>query len=1600
MSAETESTIAQDALEAIDPELRRGLEEIVEQLCADDVAKREPRDIAGAAMSMRALAANRSPGDTHVAVFTPTLREHGWTSRRTIINVCTDDAPFLVDSVGMAIARQGLTVHLLMHPVISVHRDDQGELLEIGAAGGQLESWIHLEVDRVPTEDGRNELEERLRKVFGDVHSAVQDWRSMQRACLDIVTDLRTAPPATVDPDTIDPTIEFLNWLAADNFTFLGYREHVLETDENGHEVLRSLPHTGLGILRKTASTVATLSPEAQRTAREPRLLTLTKANSRATVHRDVYLDYVGVRMFDDHGKVIGERRFLGMFTSVAYASSVTTLPIVSDKVRNVLARSGFTPNSHSGKDLLQILEEYPRDELFQDSPEHLFEVSMQATRLHERRSARVFLRKDEFGRFVSALVFIPRDRYNTTVRLRLEALLREVFGAEQVDHTTRVGESPLAQLHFVLRMPKGESVPDVNEVDLQRRLEIAILSWSQSLVDALHHEYGEEEAARLFALYGTAFPQSYKEYVSVLDAISDIELLEALAHGDQFAVRLYEDEEQGDPKRRIVTMVTPKQYPLTQVLPILTDLGVDVVDERPYAIHMSDGTVQYISDFGVVVTDSELWGDQAVAAAFEDAFTAAWTGNAESDKLNSLVLFGGLSWREIVILRAIAMYLRQTGSAFSLEYIDQALIQNPVLASGLVRLFEVRFDPDLQGDRGQQAASLNEALLQDLNEVASLDHDRIIRSFIGVIDATWRTNFYQHNAGGGPKSWVSMKLDCARVPGLPKPHPMAEIWVYSPEVEGVHMRFGTVARGGLRWSDRREDFRTEVLGLVKAQMVKNAVIVPTGSKGGFVAKALPPPSDRAAWLEGGKAAYRTFIRGLLDITDNRSGTTIVPPERVVRHDGDDSYLVVAADKGTAAFSDTANEISEEYGFWMADAFASGGSAGYDHKGMGITARGAWESVKRHFRELGHNTQAEDFTVVGIGDMSGDVFGNGMQRSEHIRLVAAFDHRHVFVDPSPDAATSYPERLRLYEKPGSSWDDYDRALISEGGGVFSLSAKSIPVSPEMGKALGLGGEVTTMTPAELKRAVLLAPVDLLWNGGIGTYIKASTETDAEIGDRGNDSIRVNGNELRVRVVGEGGNLGVSQRGRIEAALSGISINTDAIDNSAGVGTSDREVNIKILLGAALRDGRLERPARDELLQSMTAEVAHQVLRDNYEQNVLLGNSRANAAEMLPSHVRLIEWLEGRDELDRELESLPSTTEIAKRIAEGTGLTRPEFAVLVAYSKLALKTDLAETDLSSDPWFARTLAEYFPEPIREQYPDDLAEHPLASEIIVNTVVNSMVNRGGITFAYRAADETGGTSEQIARAYVVAREVFDLRGFVVDVEATDNIVPTSLQTDLYLSFRGLLDRSARWFVQHRRDGVDIGHEIDQFSGPVEQLAPRLHELMRGDDLKRYEARVEELESAGVPPALAERGARLIAAVALLDIVEQARLSGWDLEEVASVYFAMSSSMEFDELLERVSELPQDDRWGSMAWAAIRDDLYATMIALAASVIEHTEPVAGATLSDSAESRIAAWFEQGGEPAHRARNDALGAARAADGDLLATLSVALRRLRSLVR
>ncbi|ANS78397.1 NAD-specific glutamate dehydrogenase, large form [Serinicoccus hydrothermalis] len=1569
----------------------------------------EQRSAVAAAMAR--LSEERGEDRAAVRVLNPTMDDGGWTSRQTVVQVVTDDMPFLVDSVLGEVGRHGLGVHQLVHPQLVV--DDSGEVLDAdpkdAGDGQRVESWIYVEVDRVPDTDRREALQQDLERVLADVRRACRDWGAMRQQARAIVAELEIGPPKTVPADEIDPVVDFLKWIDDHHFTYLGYRSYDLVDTDDGL-ALQAVAGSGLGILRETDDTSAdptVLRTEAARTARDPQLLTVTKANTRATVHRTVPLDYLGIRRFDDKGEVVGEHRFLGLFTQSAYAESTQRLPIVGAKVKQVLAQSGFAPDSHSGKDLLSILEAYPRDELFQASVEQLAGTAGAVVRLLERPAARVFTRPDEFGRFVSALVYLPRDRYNTANRLRVQRLLEEVYGGELADYATRVGDGPLAQLHFVISVPKDSDLPDVDQAELQQRLAAATRTWVEGLSDAVAaHVEDEGATGDLVARFADAFPEAYKEDFDGEAAYLDLQRMGEL-HSSDASARPHVYRGEGDaPTERRLKVYRSDPMTLTHVLPVFADLGLEVTVQRPYELDGSneDGSSDFIYDFGLRAREESVWTggehrtEEEAAHAFEDAFTAIWGGASESDTLNSLVLTAGLDWRRVVILRTLVRYLRQVGT-FSLDYLEEALVANPEIARLLIDLFAARFDPGAEGGeeaREQRVADVSEELYRSLDEVASLDQDRILRSLADVVRATLRTNFYQHDEDGRPKAWVSLKL-LPRELGdlLPEPRPAFEIWVYAPRVEGSHLRFGPVARGGLRWSDRREDFRTEVLGLVKAQMVKNAVIVPTGSKGAFFPKLLPDPAvDREAWMEEGRSAYRTFISGMLDITDNRLGGEVQPPEQVVRHDGDDPYLVVAADKGTATFSDIANGVARDYGFWLDDAFASGGSAGYDHKGMGITARGAWESVKRHFRELGLDTQSEEFTVVGVGDMSGDVFGNGMLLSEHILLVAAFDHRHIFLDPDPDAETSFAERQRLFELPRSSWADYDTSLLSEGGGIYPRSQKSIPVSDQVRARLGIADEVTSMTPHEMLRAILGAPVDLLWNGGIGTYVKAQAETDAQIGDRANDPIRVDGKDLRVRVVGEGGNLGLSQRGRIEAAEHGVHVNTDAIDNSAGVDTSDHEVNIKIALAPLVQGGEMTMEERDELLASMTEEVARKVLRHNYDQNVLIGNGRHQREVMATVHQRLIRYLGEHAGLDPELEFLPDELKWERRESEGHGLTSPEFSVVVAYAKLGLKAALIETELPDDPALADSLLTYFPEPLREVAGEEIHEHPLRRQIVVNEIANAMVNRGGVSFAFRAEEETGATIAQITRAFHVVRSVFGLADFTAAVEELDNQVTTEVQTELYLEFRRLLDRATRWFLNNRSLSAGMDEEIARFE-EVRRLVPALPELLQGHERERWQERAEWARSNGIPEELADVFASLLDSYSLLDVVELAREMDRDVDEVAQVYFGVSEAFRIDDLLTHVSHLPREDRWSSLARGALRDDLYGVMRGLTRTVVERTDGDG----SDEALERVREWMAENREALVRT-SQVLRTVSTMEEPDLAPLSVALRTLRGLVR
>ncbi|MFH9619227.1 NAD-glutamate dehydrogenase [Streptomyces pratensis] len=1596
----------------------------------EDITDRDPVDVFGAASSHYRLAENRPQGTANVRVHTPTVEENGWTSSHSVVEVVTDDMPFLVDSVTNELSRQGRGIHLVIHPQVVVRRDVTGKLIEVFAddparrtakrsggrkeAGAELphdalvESWIHVEIDRETDRANLKQITADLLRVLSDVRETVEDWDKMRDAALRIADDLPSEPLDELGDEEVEEARELLRWLAADHFTFLGYREYELRESD----ALTAVPGTGLGILRSdpkhsedeahpVSPSFDRLPADARAKAREHKLLVLTKANSRATVHRPSYLDYVGVKKFDADGNVVGERRFLGLFSSAAYTESVRRVPVVRRKVAEVLEGAGFTPNSHDGRDLLQILETYPRDELFQTPVDQLRSIVTSVLYLQERRRLRLYLRQDEYGRYYSALVYLPRDRYTTGVRLRLIDILKEELGGTSVDFTAWNTESILSRLHFVVRVPPGTELPHLTDADADRieaRLVEAARSWADGFQEALNAECGEERAAELLRRYGHSFPEGYKADHSPRAAVADLVHLEALkSERKDFALSLYEPVGAGPGERRFKIYRIGEQVSLSAVLPALQRLGVEVVDERPYELRCADRTHAWIYDFGLRLPKATGNGDYLADDArdrFQEAFAAIWTGEAENDGFNSLVLGAGLDWRQAMVLRAYAKYLRQAGSTFSQDYMEDTLRNNVHTTRLLVSLFEARMSPARQKAGTELIDGLLEELDGALDQVASLDEDRILRSFLTVIKATLRTNHFQLADDHEPHNYVSMKFDPQAIPDLPAPRPAYEIWVYSPRVEGVHLRFGKVARGGLRWSDRREDFRTEILGLVKAQMVKNTVIVPVGAKGGFVAKQLPDPAvDRDAWLAEGIACYKIFISALLDITDNMVAGEVVHPAEVVRHDEDDTYLVVAADKGTASFSDIANDVAVAYGFWLGDAFASGGSAGYDHKGMGITARGAWESVKRHFRELGHDTQTEDFTVVGVGDMSGDVFGNGMLLSEHIRLVAAFDHRHIFIDPNPDAATSYAERRRLFDLPRSSWADYDKDLLSAGGGIHPRSAKSIPVNAHIRAALGIDTKVTKMTPAELMQNILKASVDLVWNGGIGTYIKSTSESNADVGDKANDSIRVDGADLRARVVGEGGNLGATQLGRIEFARAGGRINTDAIDNSAGVDTSDHEVNIKILLNGLVRDGDMTVKQRNKVLAEMTDEVGQLVLRNNYAQNTALANACAQAPSLLHAHQRFMRRLGREGHLDRALEFLPNDRQIRELLNHGKGLSQPELAVLLAYTKITAAEELIFTSLPDDAHLQRLVHAYFPKQLSERFPEAVDGHALRREIITTVLVNDTVNSGGSTFLHRLREETGASLEEIVRAQFAAREIFGLSAVWDAVEALDNKVAADVQTRIRLHSRRLVERGSRWLLGNRPQPVGIAETIGFFRDGVERVWSELPKLLRGADSDWHRSILDELTSVGVPDELAGRVAGFSSAFPALDIVAIADRTDKDPLAVAEVYYDLADRLGITQLMDRIIELPRGDRWQSMARASIREDLYAAHAALTADVLS----VGNGT--SSPEQRFTAWEEMNAAILARSRAT-LEEIRSSESFDLANLSVAMRTMRTLLR
>ncbi len=1547
----------------------------------DDIAARAPASWASLVRGLLDFVSVRKSDAPSVRVFNPSVENDGWESTHTIVQIVTRDMPFLVDSVGIAAQQSKALLHSVIHPVYFIVRDPGGHLLSLAvddAGKGSAESVMHVEVDKLTEPADLEKLRAAIAAALHDVVACVADWPAMRQTMRDIADQLgKWRLP--LDAEGVAEAQEFLRWAAEDHFTFLGYREYHVVTKGND-EVLEASPKSGLGILRAGDRAVAPRSLKGLvahelRQSGKADAIIMTKTNARSTVHRSGYMDYIGVLEFDAAGKPQIEHRFLGLFASGAYSRRPWEIPLVRRKYEAVMTRSGLKRDSHSGKTLRNIIETLPRDELFQSGEDELFETASGIMGLQGRARSRLFVRRDKYGRFFSCLVFIPRDRFNTDVRERIEALLKRVFHGERLDSSIQISESALARVHMVIR-PKPGDRPEYDVADLEAKIGQIVRNWHDELRDILVRKHGEDKGLRLAGRYGKALPAGYIEEVTAHIAASDVEAAAALKNADDIRMSLYRSRGEKDTLRfKLFRYGAP--ITLTEVLPMLENMGLKILSEHPYEMHLGDDVI-VIQDFEVQPAGRFDFDLDQIRDTFQTSFERIWRGQTESDGFNRLILGANMDWRQVAVLRGLCKYLLQTGVPFSQIYMEETLNRYPLIAGLLVELFEAKFDPareslsksaleqakkrlqkeletllpesmdkhhgvivdTLVKTRGEsretQYKATVDAIKLLLDQVASLDEDRILRAYLALIGATLRTSFFQ-TPGGKHREYIAFKFDPAKVPDLPKPRPFREIFVYAPRVEGVHLRFGPVARGGLRWSDRREDFRTEVLGLVKAQMVKNTVIVPVGSKGGFFVKRPPVGGDRDAQFAEGVACYRLFINGLLDITDNLVDGNVTHPKDVVRHDADDPYLVVAADKGTATFSDIANAISGEHDYWLGDAFASGGSVGYDHKGMGITAKGAWESVKRHFRALGRDCQSEDFTCVGVGDMSGDVFGNGMLLSKHIRLLAAFDHRHIFIDPSPDAAKTFVERERMFKLPRSSWADYDHSLISKGGGIFPRTAKSIPIPDEVRAALGIAESVTAMSPNELMNAILKAPVDLLWNGGIGTYVKAKSETNADAGDRANNAIRVNGDELRCKLVGEGGNLGCTQRGRIEAALNGVLLNTDFIDNSAGVDTSDHEVNIKILLNDAVQRGELTMDARNTQLAAMTDEVERLVLADNYRQNQAISLMERMSVSRLGSKQHFIRTLEAQGLLDRQIEYLPSDAEFAERKSRGLGLTRPELSILLSYSKIVLFQQLLDSDVPEDPYLSKELRRYFPEPLQEKYAAHMERHRLKREIIATAVTNSMVNRMGATFVLRMGEDTGKTPAQVASAFNIAREVLDARTTWSQIEALDGTVNGNAQIDALLVVWQCLRGLTRWLLNHSGETLDIAAAVSKYHPGMRELRKHLIDVITPSERARYDKEAQRWREAGFPEGLCNDLAGLPTPGSGLDIILVAAEHKLAIAPAAKVYFELGEALNLNWLMEKVEALSVESRWHAIARGSLRDELYAQHRALTAQILE---------------------------------------------------------------
>ncbi|MBT7505133.1 MAG: NAD-glutamate dehydrogenase [Rhodospirillales bacterium] len=1565
---------------------------------ASDLTSRSPEIMATIALNQMRANETRQPGRANIRLFNPTQKTDGWTAERTVVEISTDDMPFIVDSITAELTSRDLATHSIIHPIIPMVRTAKGKMQNVAPLGTadpdvSRESFIHIEITQ-QTPDYLKDLKQKLEIILSDVRCAVEDWRSMRHRMWALIEELETGGAAGHAAEEVAEGRDFLRWIHDNHFTFLGYRDYTFT--RKGKRIISTIDKkSGLGILRNAGRIVFEAQAKGEDTPtevkaflRNPDLLMVTKTNERTTVHRPVHMDAIAIKRLDEKGNVIGQRIFVGLFTSVAYNRSPREIPMLRQKLDRTVQRAGFRPASHDGKNLTNILETFPRDELFQVSDDELFETAMGILHLEERARVALFVRKDDLERHMSCMVFVPRDRFDTDFRKDVGKILAEAFNGRLVAFRTQFGDGPLARVHFIVKTTPGK-IPAYDVSAIEAQMVAASRSWKDNLIEAMSERYNERETTDYLARYGDAFGLGYQEQYGATSLVTDMEMVDQVLEANVIGMNLYDITGTKDALVRFKLYHPDSTIPLSDVLPLFEDMGFRVIEESPHRVEPNDGSGRHVMmhDFGLEAHDGKSVNCDDIRTDFLEAFFKVWYGQAESDGFNGLVCAAGMSWRSVSIIRAYCKYLRQAGIPYSQSYMEQTLLRNAGIARKIVDLFKVQFDPDGPKTRDRDAKRIHASIISALEKVTSADEDRIIRRFVNVVDCSLRTNFYQVGEDGNEKPYLSIKLKSREIDELPLPRPFREIFVYSPRIEGVHLRFGMVARGGLRWSDRPEDFRTEVLGLVKAQQVKNSVIVPVGSKGGFVLKQAP--TERNAFMEEGIACYKLFISALLDITDNIKGKKIIAPKRVVRRDSDDAYLVVAADKGTATFSDYANGVSIEYGHWLGDAFASGGSQGYDHKGMGITAKGAWECVKRHFREIGTDIQNEDFSVIGVGDMSGDVFGNGMLLSKHIKLIGAFNHLHIFVDPNPDPAKTWVERKRLFDMGRSSWTDYDKKLMSKGAALYERSAKTLKLTPEIKKLFGFTRD--KVTPNELLKTMLQAQVDLLWFGGIGTYIKADSESHADAGDRANDAIRTDGGDLRAQVIGEGANLGTTQLGRIEYAMSGGRLNTDAIDNSAGVDCSDHEVNIKILIDHYVASGKMTEKQRNKLLATMTDEVGDLVLMDNYQQGQAITLIQSKGVSAIEGQMRFMRFLERQDLLNRDVEYLPNDEEITERIAKNTGLTRPEQSVVLAYAKNWLYDEVLASSVPDDAATVDDLVTYFPTPVRKTLLAGIKSHRLRREIIATTIINSLVNRVGDTFVHSFMEKTGMPSSEIVRAFVIARDVYDVQGLWDKIEALDNKVPASVQTEMLVQINDLLERGSMWFLQNGKPGLDMDDHIADYGPGVTELIDGIEQAIPAQYMDSVRDRAAPLIKAGVPKALATSIAGLVNLTASCDIVHLAKAKKLPVMQVAKANFAVGARFKLGRLMAAAEALGSEGHWQQLAVDALISEMFSHQLNVTSQVLDTGKAKA------TAEQALNNWAGKNAEIVSRAES-MLTELRAADMSDLSIIAVASRQLRTL--